>query len=173
MRLYGLCNPRGLTILELAISGALLLIALGGILVLYITGDRLLRSGIENMDIQRHTQVLCERIIRAIRPASTVTISENGDAITFIVPEDISGNTVNAKLWLSGSHLFYDPDTDDGVPGEEIINGIYKLNGTHLFSLSPDGTTIYVSFGIRSGYLYGNIRPIEISFGVSVRNQGY
>lgn len=180
----------GFTIIELVISMVLLLMAMAGISLVYITTEGLhvagSRSGAAELTgIQRKSQSPEEYISRIIRLAKWAEVDDFGDNILVDIPQDSSGlNIVQSSFYFSeyndqdeeslGS-IFYDPDTSLDDDEVELYTNIYKIyedgGFQPVFSIDEDlPRIIKTNFGYFKGDSFTDENRRKVEFKVKMRN---
>ncbi len=158
----------GFTIIELMIASSILLIALASISIVYLSGERLMYSGINQADVQRKAQILGGNITRWIRPASSVTVMNNGDMLEIVVPLSIDPDSdVTRRIYYEDGGIYYDSDINDNNPAMQVAGNVYKTEDRVFRNI---GDLVYVDFGIESVYLHGPSYPVETELKIKVRN---
>lgn len=159
---------RGITLIELMIAMALVIIAMAGISVMYLAGQRLVEGGLRQVDIQKDAQIVGERITRWIRPATSVSVLDSGDRLDIIVPLSIDeDDTVTRSIYYDDEKIYYDSDINDDNPAVEVASGVFKTRDD-IFEL--DSNIVDIEFGIEIEYLRVPIQPMELSLRVKIRN---
>lgn len=161
-------RDRGVTFIELMIAMALVIIAMAGISVMYLAGQRLVEGGLRQVDIQKDTQIVGERITRWIRPATSVSVLDSGDRLDIIVPLSIDeDDTVTRSIYYDDEKIYYDSDINDGDPAIEVASGVFKTRDD-VFEL--DSNIVDIEFGVERESLRVPTQPMELSLRVKIRN---
>lgn len=168
----GAMKTNGLTFIEVMIAMALLITAMAGVSIVFVTGQRLVEGGLRQVDVQKEIQVIGERITRWIRPASSFTITDGGDRIDIVVPLSINPlREVTRRIYFDDydDKIYYDADINDGNSAVAAAEEVYKIPRQVIFS-SPSSNIVYVRFGVASEYRRITIQPMELSLRVKIRN---
>lgn len=162
-------RTRGITLIELMIAMALLIVATTGISVMYLAGQRLVEGGLRQVDIQRDAQMAGERITRWIRPATSVSVLDSGDRLEMVVPLSIDeDDVVTRSIYYDDEKIYYDSDINDNNPVVEVASGVFRTRND-IFEL--DNNIVDIEFGIEiEEYLRALTQPMELSLRVKTRN---
>lgn len=161
-------SKRGFTIIELMIASTIMLLALGGVMTVYIVSNTFIQAGVAEVSIQKDAQVIGEKIIRWIRAGADADILNSGNAIQIETLISINPSQyVTSAISYNDDEIYYDSDISDGVHSSPIVDGVYRLTGKNIFSKA--GSIINVNFGIGSDYLHGRIQPVEVSLRIRMR----
>lgn len=159
---------RGVTFIELMIAMALVIIAMAGISVMYLAGQRLVEGGLRQVDIQKDAQIVGERITRWIRPATSVSVQDSGDRLDIVVPLSIDeDDVVTRSIYYDDEKIYYDSDINDDNPAVEVASGVFKTRDD-IFEL--DSNVVDIAFSVEREYLRVPTQPMELSLRVKIRN---
>lgn len=161
---------KGFTVFELMIAVSTMLIAMVGISFVYLSSERLMKSGIGQIDAQKKSQLLAQRFSRWIRSAGIVTVINGGDGMQIQTPVSIDPVAyVTSEVNYMDGVMYYDSDITDDVLAVQIEDGIYKLEGANMFSTIGNDFVV-AKFGAESELLYGSRNFIDTSIKVKMRN---
>jgi len=119
-------DNRGFTLIEMLIASGISLIALGGVITLFLTALETWTVGAAEIRLERNGRLLLEKIVRGPNgqaglreaAASSVTIDADQAGISFLVDKNseptstiADDTTVRIYLDQSNQRVVYDPDT--------------------------------------------------------------
>ncbi len=155
-------DSKGLTIIELLLTLAIIGFVIAALYTFYLTGLRGWQRGIEQMEAQQSARIAMDKIISEVRYAHELSLDEDGKAVRFKTKDNIR----TLRFRLINNEVVFDscPDGEGSYFHTKIA-----LNVTGLtFSLGDNQlltVTITAETGSNSIVLTSSVRPRNLPGG--------
>ncbi|MBU1083809.1 MAG: hypothetical protein ABIG55_00375 [Candidatus Omnitrophota bacterium] len=138
-------EEKGFSLTEVIITAFILTMAIGGMMAFYTMGQKTWKDGNTRADVQRQARIALDVMVRGaggtdgIREASSVSLP-NTSTIRYISGID----AVERSFYLSGTDVFYDPDTGSGGDEYKIADDVRASPPGLVFALNGSVVTIEI-----------------------------
>jgi len=128
-------NQKGMTLVELVLAMAILLIVLAVAATLLLLGKRVFNKGLNQYDLQSSVRLASDFIVDEVRNASEITLNTPG-----------SPDTYN-QIYLSNKKLMYKPA---GGTAQSKSPAMFENTGDLSFSIIQSGTSFMLQLTINA-----------------------
>lgn len=163
---------KGFSLVELMVAMSIMLVIFGVVASTYLVTQRLWRGGFTQIALQSTGRVALDKITKNLRPATTVTILDNGDKIRFVTDPNrtysSAADDITCEYYISGTNIMYDPNTV--IPGNEavLLRNVSKESVIPFFQVS--GNLAVITFKVyKNDAIYGTYWS-SLTTSINMRN---
>lgn len=171
------------TLVELLIAIAILTTVMGGIAFINITSQRYLKASSAFVTVSGDGRNTIERIVRPIRQANNIDVTNSGDRIEIRYDENEpptsatsddrniafyfdNGDGIDATINNNG--IYFDSDNDEGTTNTLLVGRVMRIGSNNIFSRS--GREVSITFKVQDDYPNDGYQAQDITTRVIMRN---
>lgn len=163
------------TIIELLIAMAIFIIVIFGIYYVYNISHIYFKAGSAFMKVAGSGRNSIERIIRPIRQANSVLVTDSGNRIEIRydkneIPTSSTSDDTNIAFYFDGAanRIYFDSDNNPSTQDTVLTSNVMKIGTSNIFSKSSD--KIIITYKIQDDYTVDGYQAQDIYTTVMMRN---
>lgn len=176
-------KAKGFTLIELLIAMGILIIVTAGILFIYTTTWGYLKASTSYITVSGGGRNTIERIVRPIRQANSIDVTNSGDRIEIRYDEnepptssvdddkDIAfyfDNGDGRDETINDNGIYFDSDNNPDTPDGSVVSRIMRIGEDDIFS--RNGREVTITFKVQDDYTNDGYQAQDVKTMVFIRN---
>lgn len=159
--------------MEVLVASAIVAVVFSSVFFILFFSQRNMQYSYANLQVASEGRTAYQKIAQVIYQASSITVSNNNNTVTAVVPINDNGTTVKKSFTLTNSKIVFDPDISTGGNEMTIAKNIIPLPAPDdkVFQSVQGGRVLSVNFLVGDPNKYDDLdRTFAVITLVKLRN---